>query len=175
MDILKISYNNINVISKISEKLRNIVNDDTLIVCIGSDRNLADSLAPMVGSILKRSAIKNQIFGVLGDAIHAVNLEYKIQSIKNKYPNSNILAIDAALSKHSDKGTIIIRNEPVKPGLGVHKKLQAVGEYSIIGVVGKNEYDVYNSSDNNLILDLADIISKSLISILLEKEERMIV
>ncbi|WP_219719721.1 DUF1256 domain-containing protein, partial [Clostridioides difficile] len=46
MDILKISYNNLNAISKISEVLRDIVNEDTLIVCIGSDRVLADSLAP---------------------------------------------------------------------------------------------------------------------------------
>ncbi|MDW0050244.1 DUF1256 domain-containing protein [Clostridioides difficile] len=58
MDILKISYNNLNAISKISEVLRDIVNEDTLIVCIGSDRVLADSLAPMIGSILEKSTIR---------------------------------------------------------------------------------------------------------------------
>ncbi len=46
-------------------------------------------------------------------------------------------------------------------------------DYSLF--VGKDGCDIYSSLDNNLILDLADIISKSLISILLEKEERMIV
>ncbi|HBH0590513.1 TPA: spore protease YyaC [Clostridioides difficile] len=175
MDILKISYNNLNAISKISEVLRDIVNEDTLIVCIGSDRVLADSLAPMIGSILEKSTIRNKIFGVLGDSIHALNLEQKIQAIKNNYPNSNIIAIDACISKISDKVTIIISNKPVKPGLGVDKKLLEVGDYSIVGIIGRNKYDIYDTSDPELILDLADVISKSLISILLEKEERMIV
>ncbi|WP_334299993.1 DUF1256 domain-containing protein, partial [Clostridioides difficile] len=70
--------------SKISEVLRDIVNEDTVIVCIGSDRVLADSLAPMIGSILEKSTIRNKIFGVLGDSIHALNLEQKIQAIKNR-------------------------------------------------------------------------------------------
>ncbi|EGT5447375.1 TPA: spore protease YyaC [Clostridioides difficile] len=175
MDILKISYNNLNAVSKISEVLRDIINEDTLIVCIGSDRVLADSLAPMIGSILERSTIKNQIFGVLGDTIHALNLEQKIQAIKNNYPNSNIIAIDACISKVSDKGTIVVRNEPVKPGLGVHKNLQCIGDYSIVGVIGRNGYDIYDTSDPEFIFDLADVISESLISMLLEKEERMII
>ncbi|WP_334295971.1 DUF1256 domain-containing protein, partial [Clostridioides difficile] len=42
-----------------------------------------------------KSTIRNKIFGVLGDSIHALNLEQKIQAIKNNYPNSNIIAIDA--------------------------------------------------------------------------------
>ncbi|WP_219712857.1 spore protease YyaC, partial [Clostridioides difficile] len=115
---------------------------------------------------------RNKIFGVLGDSIHALNLEQKIQAIKNNYPNSNIIAIDACISKISDKGTIIISNKPVKPGLGVDKKLLEVGDYSIVGIIGRNKYDIYDTSDPELILDLADVISKSLISILLEKEER---
>lgn len=75
MDILKISYNNLNVILKILEVLRDIVNEDILIVCIGSDRVLVDLLVFMIGSILEKFIIRNKIFGVLGDLIYVLNLE----------------------------------------------------------------------------------------------------
>lgn len=59
--------------------------------------------------------------------------------------------------------------------MGVDKKLLEVGDYLIVGIIGRNKYDIYDILDFEFIFDLVDVILKFLIFILLEKEERMIV
>lgn len=143
---------------------------DLVIVCIGTDRSTGDSLGPLVGHNLNRR-LKTyddvHVFGTLNNPVHAKNLEDNMELINSKFKRPFIVAIDACLGSYNNVGFISISNKPVKPGSGVNKILPPIGHLSILGIVntsGFMEYAVLQSTRLNLVMDLADIISSSLLT-----------
>ncbi|GAA0082852.1 spore protease YyaC [Clostridium sp. CTA-6] len=165
MSKIKDDYGDKNIISKISQQLLNIMsqnNGNIIIVNIGTDRCIGDSLAPFVGTILKENDLQIPVYGTIKNPIHALNLEREIRSIKNKHPNATIIGIDACLGKKENIGTIEIREKPLYPGKGVGKELLAVGEYSIIGIVEESDNGIKFVTGNNIRLDFILEMSKSI-------------
>ncbi|HLR34342.1 MAG TPA: spore protease YyaC [Tissierellales bacterium] len=142
--------------------------DKFIIMCIGTDRSTGDALGPLVGYKLKPiiSEYKDvELLGTLDDPIHAKNLSENIKYINTNFHNPFILAIDASLGSYNKIGHINIKESPLKPGLGVNKNLPKVGDISITGVVnisGIMEYAVLQNTRLSLVMNMADIISKSL-------------
>ena len=109
-----------------------------VIVCVGTDAVIGDGLGPLVGSMLKEKLCgKAYVFGCMDAPITAFDIESTVNLIKNAYPYSKVLAIDAALGKRAEIGTVKIVDEPLKPGLGVNKRLINVGNASMVGVVAE--------------------------------------
>lgn len=139
-----------------------------IILCIGTDRSTGDSLGPLVGHKLAPHIPyfnKVHLFGTLDEPIHAKNLEDTIRNIEINYSNPFVLAVDASLGNADKIGYINIKKGPLKPGLGVNKKLPAIGDISITGVVnigGMMEYMVLQNTRLSLVMNMADIISKSI-------------
>ncbi|APH16666.1 putative sporulation protein YyaC [Clostridium sporogenes] len=159
------NYDDKNIITKISQQLLNIMdknNGNIVIVNIGTDRCIGDSLAPFVGTILKENDLQIPVYGTIKNPIHALNLEKEIRSIKNKHPNATIIGIDACLGKKENIGTIEIGEKPVYPGKGVGKELLAVGEYSIMGTVEEFDNGIEFATGNNIRLDFILQMSKSI-------------
>lgn len=161
------NYKDENIIEELSKKLLGIFNNcqDVAIINIGTDRNIGDSLAPLVGTILKENNFSFPTYGTIKEPIHALNLEKKLNEIKTKHPNATIIGIDACLGEDEDVGYIGLRDVPIHPGKGVGKTLPSVGDYSIIGIVNSSDIGVFgnNSIRLDFILDMAKVISKSLI------------
>ena len=132
-------------------------------VCIGTDRSTGDSLGPLIGTLLEEKTISPfHVYGTLEDPIHAVNLEDKLNEIKEKHINPLIIGIDACLGRLKSVGFIQIGNGPVKPGAGVKKELPAVGDYHITGIVnvsGFMEFFVLQNTRLNLVLKMAKVIA----------------
>lgn len=106
------------------------------IVCIGSDMSTGDSFAPIIGLMLKKSNpnANVKIYGDIINPVHAKNLHDTMQTID--IDNTLIIAIDSVLCKDTwKKGNIIVREGHVSPGGGVGKKLESVGDISILGCV----------------------------------------
>lgn len=141
---------------------------ELVILCIGTDRSTGDSLGPLVGYKLSsyiNSYDKVHLFGTLDEPVHAKNISDIINNIKNKHPEAFILAIDASLGSLNRVGYISIKKGPLKPGLGVNKELPFVGDISITGVVnvgGMMEYMVLQNTRLSLVMNMANIISKSI-------------
>lgn len=106
------------------------------ILCIGTDANIADSLGPLVGTMLVEAGSLLPVYGTLDQPIHARNLMGRIQAIQRNHPGFLELAIDASAGKKEEIGTIEIKNCGVYPGKALHKKLPQVGHISILGKVG---------------------------------------
>ncbi len=146
--------------------LKDYINKNTVIVCIGTDRCIGDSLGPLVGTLLKTKGFPLPVYGTIPEPIHALNIDKKLNEIKILHPYNNIIGVDACLGDESSIGEIQARDYPVHPGKGVGKSLPNVGETSIIGIVDSNDNDeIFNSTNIrlNLILNLAKVISHSLI------------
>lgn len=141
---------------------------EIVILCIGTDRSTGDSLGPLVGHKLTPYMFKYDkvhLLGTLDEPVHAKNLIDTIEEINFCYPNGYILAIDASLGHLNSIGHIIIKEGPLKPGLGVNKKLPAIGDISITGVVnvgGLMEYMVLQNTRLSLVMNMANTIAKGI-------------
>ncbi|AKN33319.1 sporulation protein [Clostridium carboxidivorans P7] len=151
---------------KIACFLKDYINKNTIVVCIGTDRCIGDCLGPLVGTLLKTKGFPLPVHGTIAEPIHALNIDKKLKEIKVLYPYSNIIGIDACLGDESSIGEIQARDYPVHPGKGVGKFLPNVGECSVIGIVDSNDNDEIFTSNNirlNLVLNMAKVITHSLI------------
>lgn len=161
----KIHYNNSDSYIEIAKKIEGYIKDNTIIICIGTDKCIGDCLGPLVGTLLVESNFPLPVFGTLESPIHALNIKEKLNSIYTFHPNSTIIGIDACLSEEDSIGEIHIRDYPVHPGKGVGKILPEVGNYSIIGVVDSSDNSLFFTSRSirlYLIMEMAKIISKAL-------------
>ncbi len=140
-------------------------NKKPILICIGSDLVLGDSLGPLVGTLLRKKNVRSYIYGTLNYPITSREVEYARTYIKQMHPNSISIAVDAAVGESNDIGLIRIMNKGLKPGLGVDKSLGVVGDISIIGVVAEkslNNYNLFNLTRLNLIYKMAEQIADAI-------------
>lgn len=138
-----------------------------IIVCIGTDRSTGDSLGPLIGTNLKEKDLpKNfHVYGTLEHPVHALNLEEKLAQIHHQHEKAYILAIDACLGKPQNVGSIYVKNGPLQPGAAVQKKLPAVGNIHITGIVnisGFMEFFVLQNTRLYLVMQLAKTITEGI-------------
>ncbi len=140
-----------------------------IILCIGSDLVLGDSLGPLIGTLLLKRNVNAYVYGTLGSPITAKEVNYAKDYLKNTHPNSTIIAVDAAVGSLEDVGVIRVQKKGIKPGLGVNKNLKTVGDLSIIGIVAEKSQDnfkLFNVTRLNLIYSMAEKIVNGLESYL---------
>ncbi len=133
-------------------------------VCVGTDRSTGDSLGPLVGTLLSASGFQGCVLGTLDHPIHAENLcALPIRALSS---GSVILGVDACLGARNEIGSIMVRNGPLRPGLGVRKRLPPIGDLYIAGVVnvgGFMEYMVLQNTRLGLVMKMAQVISSGIL------------
>lgn len=154
-----------NASTLLSIPLRRICSSPFVIVCIGTDRCIGDSLGPLVGYNLKNLNVKYPVLGTISEPIHAMNLKENLELLKTNYPDHNIIAVDASLGNKKSVGTIQFREGPIYPGKGVGKKLPPIGDYSLIGIV--DTIDKFSSSNIHqvrlsFVMEMADVMTDCL-------------
>lgn len=136
-----------------------------LVLCIGTDRSTGDSLGPLTGYKLKEQQVHRiQIIGTLERPVHAMNLEQSMAMIRLRYPDHVIIAVDASVGSQDHVGCITLGKGALRPGLGVCKDLQAVGDIFITGIVGGyGNYDplMLQSVRLSVVMRMADYICES--------------
>jgi putative sporulation protein YyaC len=145
-----------------------------VIVCIGSDLAIGDSLGPITGSMLKykTQGLNVFLYGTLAAPITAKEIGYIRTFLKETHKNSQVIAIDAAVGAEGDIGLIKINDKPLLPGAGANKKLGALGDISLMGVVAEkslSNYGLFNTTRLNLVYSMAEIISEGLANLLWER------
>ena len=105
-----------------------------VILCIGTDRATGDCLGPLVGEALA-SYSSIYVYGTLAHPVHALNLAATLAHIYARHTNPFIIAIDASLGSSKHIGYVTLSSSPIEPGKGVDKKLPAIGDLSITGIV----------------------------------------
>ena len=166
MSKVKIHYKDSLGYYTLSNFLKDELNTDTIIVCIGTDRCIGDCLGPLIDSMLEEKFFPLPVYGTIANPIHALNLDSKLSDIKLKHPNSKIIGIDACLGPPNKIGEIQVRDYPINPGKGVGKSLSPVGDISIIGIVDSSDIDEPFTSRNirlNLILEISKVITQGLV------------
>ena len=152
----------------IAEIMRRENRKGVLLFCIGTDRSTGDSLGPLIGHKLKRAGLKDRritVVGTLDSPVHAMNLEQAIFMVRRCYPDHVIVAVDASVGQTEHVGCITLGKGALRPGLGVCKELQEVGDIFITGIVGGyGNYDplMLQSVRLSVVMQMADSICESI-------------
>lgn len=137
-----------------------------LFLCIGTDRSTGDSLGPLIGYKLSSSRLKRcLVLGTLEEPVHAMNLEQYRRVLENQLPEFLVVAVDASVGSREHVGYITLGKGPLKPGLGVCKELQEIGDLFITGIVGScsgQDPLMLQSIRLSIVMALADSISESI-------------
>ena len=148
-----------------------------VIVCVGSDLAIGDSLGPIVGSMLKfkTQGLNVFLYGTLATPVTAKEIKYIRSFLKETHKGSQVVVVDAAVGSEGDVGLIKINDTPMKPGAGANKQLGALGDLSVMGVVAEksvSNYGLLNTTRLNLVYSMAELISDGLASLLWERCSR---
>lgn len=142
-----------------------------VVVCIGSDLVIGDSLGPITGSMLrhKTQGLKAYVYGCLSAPVTAKEIKYMRSFLRETHAGSQIIAVDAAVGAEGDIGLIKINDSPLYPGAGANKRLGAIGDISIMGIVAEKSlanYGLLNTTRLNLVYKLSQRISDALSALL---------
>ncbi len=145
-----------------------------IVVCIGSDLAIGDSLGPIVGSMLayKTQGLNIFLYGTLSAPVTAKEIKYTRQFLKETHRRRLIIAVDAAVGEKGDIGLMKCSDAPLSPGSGAGKKLGVVGDLSLLGIVAEksvSNYGLLNRTRLNLVYGMAETLSSALASVLWEK------
>ena len=149
-----------------------------VLLCVGSDLTVGDSLGPLVGSMLKykTQGLRAFVYGTLSMPVTAKEIPYMRTFLKETHPQSQIIAIDAAVGEEGDVGLIKCLSSPLFPGAGANKKLGAIGDISIMGIVAEkslHNFSLFNSTRLNLVYSMAEIISDAVSGVLWNRQKNL--
>ncbi len=147
-----------------------------VVVCVGSDLAIGDSLGPITGSMLKYKTQGLDVFlyGTLSAPVTAKEIKYLRAFLRETHAGSQIVAIDAAVGEKGDIGLIKLSDSPLLPGAGANKKLGAVGDVSIMGIVAEKSitnYGLLNTTRLNLVYSMSEVISTAVSTLLWNQAE----
>ena len=135
-----------------------------VILCIGSDLAIGDSLGPVCGTLLQERSC-GFVYGTLRQTVTAKEVRYMNEFLRDTHPGSPVIAVDAAVGDVGDIGLIKISDCGIKPGLGANKKLGKVGDVGIMGIVAEKslfKYSLLNLTRLNLVYRMAEIIAEAI-------------
>ena len=145
-----------------------------VVLCIGSDLAVGDSLGPIVGTQIKKKGKDAYLYGTLRTPVTAKEIRGLNEFLKKTHPDRKIVAIDAALGEEEEVGLITVSNHALMPGAGAKKKLGKIGDVCILGIVGRKEkfcYSNLNLTRLNMVWCMSEIISEGVYSFLCNKSD----
>ena len=137
-----------------------------VILCIGSDLAIGDSLGPICGTQLEeKKSCGVFVYGTLKRTVTAKEVRYMNEFLRDTHPQSPVIAVDAAVGDAGDIGLIKVTSCGIRPGLGANKRLGKVGDVGIMGIVAEKSvfnYSLLNLTRLNFVYKMASLISDAL-------------
>ena len=91
--------------------------------------------------------------------------------LKFTHPDSPIIAIDAAVGNAGDIGLIKVARRALRPGSGANKRLNKVGDVSIMGIIAEQSvfnYSLFSATRLNVVYKMSEIIAEGVTSFVLD-------
>lgn len=139
-----------------------------LILCIGTNKVVGDSIGPMVGeSLLELLKYKPnvKIYGSMKEPLSFANTKQVLKEILIKYKQPFIITIDAALGKEEMIERIIVGRGNIKIGASLGRDASCNSHINIKAVVGKYKNDKMENfntlinTDLKMVKKMADTIT----------------
>ena len=155
------------------KKILPLQSQPPVILCIGSDLSVGDSLGPVAGTKLreKLQGLNCYVYGTLSKPITAHEVKYMNEFLRSTHPENPVIAIDAAVGLAGDIGLIKLAKKGITPGSGANKRLAKVGDVSIMGIVAEHSafnYSLFSATRLNVVYKMAEIIAEGVASFIIE-------
>lgn len=139
----------------LKRKINKNIKENVLFVCIGTNRNISDSVGPLVGTYLKKRIGTSK---VLGDIENNIRNKKDLINYYNQIKDKFVVAIDAAILPENINETIFITEKPIIMGLALNKNKGKIGDIGIkIGI------ENLQIEDRKYINNLAKFVSNGII------------
>ena len=143
---------------------------EVVILCIGTNKLIGDSIGPVVGQKLKEEKMKEivYIYGDMKETVNFKNAKEIIEDIFKTYKKPFIITIDSALGTKTMVSKIVVNKGIVRLGKSLGRSICYPSHITIKGVVGenKNTYEenikVLNEVSQEMIGYLSDIMTKGI-------------
>jgi putative sporulation protein YyaC len=133
-----------------------------VILCLGTDKVIADSLGPIVGHLLTtKYNIRTYVYGSLKRTVNSVNLKSYYEHINKTHKEHNLLVVDAGLGNLKELGSINITSSGLIPYNNCYYK--KIGDIGITGIVlekGILQTKQLAKINLNFVNNMAEIIAK---------------
>lgn len=143
-----------------------------VVLCIGSDLAVGDSLGPIAGTMLRRRSFGGYIYGTLKNPVTAKEAKYLGEFLHKTHPKSKIIAVDAAVGEEPDIGLLKVVPGALRPGAGANKRLPKVGDVSVLGIVAKKSplsYQLFNLTRLGVVYSMAETVAASIADLWLDE------
>lgn len=140
------------IFSSISEK--------PVVLCLGTNKVLDDSLGPMVGSMLKKMNYEGFVYGTMDAPITSQNLRQALLFLRATHKNKKILIVDASTTSHLERiGKIVLAKE-YKPFNETLYSLNVQADYFLFGVCSlhKKHFKTIFNAKLNIVQKLCKTI-----------------
>jgi len=131
---------------------------EPVFVCVGTDRSTGDAYGPLVGTALSRACPDVTVYGTLWVPVHALNLDGAREHLVANHPDAFVVAIDSCLGKYDDVGAVQISRGPLRPGAGVGRDLEEIGDCNVLGVVNAAGFMENLVLQNTRLAVVADLV-----------------
>lgn len=169
--MLKINYKEENAVSEITRVLKNVINKDTIIVCVGTDRCIGDSFGPIMGSMLQNSSLGLTVYGTVENPIHALTINQAMFEIAELFPDREVFGIDAAVGENVE--CFSIKPNGIRPGAALGKILPVVGSSSVKFIVAETAREAQVDIRLNTVLCACGVLFSSIARIIREQNENI--
>ena len=150
--------------NRLTQALTDLVKDSTpVLLCLGTDRVLADCLGPIVAEKLRGQNYPSFVYGGLKAPITSQNCNRASAFIRAVHSDETLLVVDSMITdKQSRLGEIVISDSY----MGLNKENTPIAPIYIYGITSKrNSRSLLAQSRLFLISVMAEIISSSLMEI----------
>ena len=147
-----------------------------VVLCIGSDLAVGDSLGPVAGTMLKsrKTRFCGYIYGTLKAPVTAKEVRYLGEFVRRTHPKSKIIAVDAAVGEEEDVGLLKVVQGALRPGAGANKRLPKVGDVSVLGIVARKSplaAPLLHLTRFHVVYAMAEILANALSSYSVKLQE----
>lgn len=155
-------------LAKIATRLLGLLikNRSVVVLCIGSDRLVGDSLGPLCGQYLKyHFDTPCFVYGCLANPINALNLADTLQYINIRHKKSLVIAIDSMIGHMDTVGKCKLIYGGISPGSADGKRLPMCGDLSLTAIIADCKMPPYLNHNirlgniNHLAYTLASIVN----------------
>lgn len=134
-----------------------------VILCIGSDLAIGDSLGPVCGTLLQERSC-GFVYGTLRQTVTAKEVRYMNEFLRDTHPAARHCRRRGGrgCGRYRPDKDLRLRH---KAGLGANKKLGKVGDVGIMGIVAEKSlfnYSLLNLTRLNLVYRMAEIIAEAI-------------
>lgn len=135
-----------------------------IFLCVGNSQVVGDLFGPLCGETLKNKYKLKTVYGDLTNNITAKNIKTVYNNIKNTYPLSPVIVLDAAVTELEDVGKVSLCDYGCLPAYNNNKMV--MGDISVlaqVNIVGISDFMFLKTVKYGSVVSAVNFVCEAII------------